>query len=364
VTGLLAVEGVTKRFGASLALDDVSLTVASGEFFALLGPSGCGKTTLLRTIAGFETPDSGRIVLDGADITRERPYRRPLNMVFQSYALFPHLSVFENVAYGLKSAKVGRGEIRERVTENLAAVRLAGFEDRRTHELSGGERQRVALARALALRPRMLLLDEPLSALDRQIRAQVQLELKELQHRLDTTFVIVTHDQEEALALGDRIAVMCDGRIAQVGAPRDLYDRPESEFVAGFLGEATILRGRLEAAAAGTRLVLPTGERLRLAFDLNGSVPGRTAALVLRPEDLEICAGAPAEAGDRNTLSGQLLSATFLGSSVKHVVSLPSGARIQVRTSPDAAHDAAVGAQVSVRWLANRGSLVDESEST
>jgi ABC-type Fe3+/spermidine/putrescine transport system ATPase subunit len=158
--------------------------------------------------------------------------------------------------------------------------------------------------------------------------------------------------------------VMCDGRIAQVGAPRDLYDRPESEFVAGFLGEATILRGRLESAAAGARLVLPTGERLRLGFDLNGSVPGRDAALVLRPEDLEICAGTMDDSGDRNTLSGQLLSATFLGSSVKHVVALPSGARIQVRTSPDAAHDAAVGAQVSVRWLANRGSLVDESEST
>ena len=236
----IALERVTKRFGKTAAVDDVSLSIGDGEFFSLLGPSGCGKTTTLRMIAGFEQPDEGRIVLQGQDVTTVPPNRRPLNMVFQHYALFPHMSVYDNVAFGLKVSGVPRAEHRDRIVR-LQVVELEGMEKRRIRQLSGGQQQRVALARALVKEPAALLLDEPLGALDVKLRKQMQRELKRIQAELGTTFVYVTHDQEEALAMSDRIAVMNGGRVEQLGSPREIYERPESPFVADFIGSLNAL---------------------------------------------------------------------------------------------------------------------------
>src|SRR6185312_8789078 len=244
---LVRFEGSAKRFGAVAAVEDLTLDIRANEFFALLGPSGCGKTTLLRLLAGFETASEGRILLDGENIGAVPPHRRPINMMFQNYALFPHLNVERNIAFGLRQEGVGRAEIADRVAEMLALVQLRGFGARRIHALSGGQRQRVALARALIKRPRVLLLDEPMAALDKKLRAETQFELMELQRRLGTTFVIVTHDQEEAMIVADRIAVMNAGCLAQVGPPADIYERPNSRWVAGFVGEVTLLEGQLGA---------------------------------------------------------------------------------------------------------------------
>src|SRR5919198_1378880 len=232
----IGLEGVSKRFGGVGAVDDVSLEIAEGEFFSLLGPSGCGKTTTLRMVAGFERPDDGRIVLQGNDVTTVPANKRPVNMVFQQYALFPHMSVYDNVAFGLKVKKVPRAEHLERVHDMLRVVSLEGLDKRRARQLSGGQQQRVALARALVNRPTALLLDEPLGALDVKLRKQMQLELKRIQHELGTTFVYVTHDQEEALAMSDRIAVMNRGRVEQLGTPREIYEHPQTPFVAEFIG--------------------------------------------------------------------------------------------------------------------------------
>src|ERR1700738_4370970 len=228
---LLEIAGASKRFGATTAVDDVSLGVERGAFYALLGPSGCGKTTLLRVIAGFETPDGGRIVIDGVDVTGLPPYARPVNMMFQSYALFPHLNVAGNIAFGLRQERMDRRRIAARVTEMLALVQMASYERRRPHELSGGQRQRVALARALAKMPKLLLLDEPLAALDRKLREETRLELTGIQERVGTSFLVVTHDQEEALGLASRIAVMNRGQLIQIGTPTEIYERPTSRFV-------------------------------------------------------------------------------------------------------------------------------------
>src|SRR5882672_3065985 len=237
----IALERVTKRFGSTAAVDSVSLTIEEGEFFSLLGPSGCGKTTTLRMVAGFVEPDSGSIELDGKDVTSVPANRRPVNMVFQQYALFPHMSIYDNVAFGLKMKRVPRAAHRERVHEMLRVVELEGFESRRIRQLSGGQQQRVALARALVNRPAALLLDEPLGALDVKLRKQMQLELKRIQADLGTTFVYVTHDQEEALAMSDRIGVMNGGRIEQVGTPREIYEQPDTAFVADFIGSLNVL---------------------------------------------------------------------------------------------------------------------------
>src|SRR6059058_4369981 len=244
---LLEISGVSKRFGAVTAVDRVSLSIERGEFFALLGPSGCGKTTLLRLIAGFETPNEGGIVIDGADITAVPPYARPVNMMFQSYALFPHLNVAGNIAFGLKQEGMPRQRRAARVEEMLALVQMTGFAKRRPHELSGGQKQRVALARALAKMPKLLLLDEPLAALDRKLRAETRLELIGIQERVGTTFLLVTHDQEEALGMASRIAVMNRGRVVQIGAPAEIYERPGSRFVADFVGEVNLFEGELTA---------------------------------------------------------------------------------------------------------------------
>jgi putrescine transport system ATP-binding protein len=240
---LVRFEGVTRRFGAEAAVDDVSLEIAEGEFFALLGPSGCGKTTLMRLLAGFEAPDAGRILLAGEDLAGVPPHRRPVHMMFQAYALFPHLSVARNVAFGLKAQGRARAEIDARVEEMLALVKLEGLGGRKPDQLSGGQKQRVALARALAPAPKLLLLDEPMAALDRKLREETQLELKTLQRQLGLTFLIVTHDQDEAMVTADRLAVMRAGRIVQVGPPAEVYERPTDRFVAGFLGEVNLFEG-------------------------------------------------------------------------------------------------------------------------
>ena len=249
---LVRFEGVTRRFGEVVAVDGVNLDIRAGEFFALLGPSGCGKTTLMRMLAGFEAPDAGRILLNGQDIAGLPPHRRPLSMMFQSYALFPHLDVARNVAFGLAQQGWSQAAIGPRVEEMLSLVRLEGLNRRRPDQLSGGQKQRVALARALAPNPRILLLDEPLAALDRKLREETQLELMALQRRLGLTFLIVTHDQDEAMVVADRLAVMQAGRIVQVGTPREVYERPASRYVAGFLGETNLF-----AEGAGWRAVRP-----------------------------------------------------------------------------------------------------------
>src|SRR3989440_11492992 len=237
MAALVSFDQVTKRFGDFPAVDGLSLDIHEREFFALLGPSGCGKTTLLRMLAGFETPDTGRVTLGGEDLAGIPPYRRPVNMMFQSYALFPHLTVAGNVAFGLKQDGLPKDEIAARVEEMLALVQLTGFAARKPDQLSGGQRQRVALARSLAKRPKVLLLDEPLAALDRKLREETRFELKELQHRLETAFVIVTHDQDEAMTVADRIGVMNRGKLVQVGVPAEIYERPNSRWIAGFVGD-------------------------------------------------------------------------------------------------------------------------------
>src|SRR5262247_1897102 len=260
---LVRFDAVSKRFSGVAAVERVSLDIFPGEFFALLGPSGCGKTTLLRLLAGLEMPDAGRILLDGQDIAPVPPYRRPINMMFQSYALFPHLTVEGNVAFGLKQERLARSEIAARVEEMLALVRLEGLAKRKPHQLSGGQRQRVALARSLVKRPRVLLLDEPLAALDKKLRGETQFELMQLQERLGLTFVIVTHDQQEAMTVADRIGVMNHGRLIQVGIPPEIYERPNSRWVADFIGDVNLIEGRAVEAAAESVIESTSVGRMR-----------------------------------------------------------------------------------------------------
>jgi putrescine transport system ATP-binding protein len=303
---LVRFEAVTKRFGSVAAIEALSLDIAHDEFFALLGPSGCGKTTLLRMLAGFETPTEGRILLDGEDIDAVQPHRRPVNMMFQSYALFPHLTVEGNIGFGLRQENVTRAEISERVTEMLALVRLQGFGRRRIDQLSGGQRQRVALARSLIKRPRVLLLDEPLAALDKKLRAETQFELMELQRRLGTTFVIVTHDQEEAMIVADRIAVMDHGRLMQVATPSEIYERPNSRWVADFIGEVTVVEGRV---SAGGTMDSALG-KLSVA-GTSGAKSGNTVWLALRPEKIGMSSERPA--GKLNKVPGTISEIGYRG---------------------------------------------------
>ena len=321
--------GLTKRFQEIVAVDGVSLDIHAGEFFSLLGPSGCGKTTTLRMIGGFETPTTGRVEIRGEDVTTHPPERRPVNMVFQNYALFPHLNVFENVAFGLRRRHEPKGEIRRRVDEALARVRLTGFDSRPPDRLSGGQQQRVALARALVCEPMVLLLDEPLGALDLKLRKQLQVELKRIQREVGITFVYVTHDQEEALTLSDRIAVMRAGRVEQLGTPEELYDRPQNRFVAGFIGTTNVLDGEVASLGDGHSLVRlrsgelcpgPPGEMVR----------GRPVELAVRPEVISLRATPVEGVNAEGVLHGRVDQSAYLGTSISYIVHTDGGQLVNV----------------------------------
>jgi spermidine/putrescine transport system ATP-binding protein/putrescine transport system ATP-binding protein len=323
-------------YGDTVALHGVSLDIAHNEFFALLGPSGCGKTTLLRSIAGFETPAEGRIEVDGEDLLRLPAHKRPVNMMFQSYALFPHMSVEKNVAYGLEADGVGAAEVRSRVADVMDVVGLGPLAKRRPTQLSGGQRQRVALARAIVKRPKLLLLDEPLSALDRQVRASMQLELKRLQHEVGLTFVVVTHDQEEAMSMADRIAVLRDGRLEQLASPQELYAHPASRFVASFIGTANLLDGT--ATADGVEV--PGFGAVVAAHDLTAGAP---ATAVVRPEDVELTTDSAA------ARSGTVVDTYFLGGATTISIDMPGHADPLLATVHGATR-LERGAQVGVRF--------------
>jgi ABC-type Fe3+/spermidine/putrescine transport system ATPase subunit len=327
---IVKIEGASKRFGAVAAVDDVDLEIARGELFALLGGSGCGKTTLLRLLAGFETPDSGRVVIDGQDMTDVPPHLRPVNMMFQSYALFPHMDVSANVGYGLRREGVAKAKLDTRVAEALALVRLEGLGGRKPSQLSGGQRQRVALARALVKRPKILLLDEPLAALDRKLREGTRFELVRLQEQLGLTFIVVTHDQEEAMSMASRLAVMNAGRIVQTGTPHDVYERPASRFVADFIGIANILE----------------------------TAPGHW--LALRPEKIALAAERPDMA---HALSGRIVDVGYQGDRSLYRVAVDGG-RILIVSSANVVRTAEGpfrrGQDVWLGWAADAGQPLDE----
>ena len=339
---------VSKRYGETAALDAVDLRIEEGEFFALLGPSGSGKTTLLRAIAGFVTPDRGAIRIDGEDMRRTPAHRRGLGMVFQHYALFPHLTVAENVAFGLAVRRVAKAQTRERVREMLSLVKLEGLDRRKPSQLSGGQQQRVALARALITRPRVLLLDEPLGALDKRLRQQMQVELKQLQREVGITTVFVTHDQEEALTLSDRIALLNHGAVVQCGTPETVYERPRSVFAADFLGDANFFAGRSAAPREGmTAVVTETGELL-----LAGGEPlpsGRAVTLAVRPEKLRIESEGTATPAAGNRLEGRVTRRVYAGSSTTWRVSSRAGELVVFAQNREAV-SAAEGDRVGVCW--------------
>ena len=351
---MIVVERLVKDFGDVRAVDDITLEIPAGEFFSMLGPSGCGKTTTLRVIAGFEEPDSGRVLLDGEDVTWVSPKKRNVNMVFQDYALFPHMTVAQNVAFGLKLKRVDRAEINSRVAEMLQIVRLQGYEDRRPAALSGGQRQRVALARALVNRPDALLLDEPLGALDLKLRREMQLELKRIQQSTGTTFVYVTHDQEEALTMSDRIAVMDGGVVQQVDAPKALYERPATAFVADFIGTSNNLSLTNLRRADGL-LVMDLGEGMRIVAPDPGN--GADCQITVRPEKIRI--GNGADGGSR--VPGTVVEQVYLGSLSQTVVEIATGERLIVHElNDDERPTPEPGANVVLSWHARHSLVIGE----
>ncbi|HTS41028.1 MAG TPA: ABC transporter ATP-binding protein [Xanthobacteraceae bacterium] len=320
---LVRFEAVSKQFADFTAVDQLSLDIYEREFFALLGPSGCGKTTLLRMLAGFEQPSAGRILLDGEDIADVPPHRRAVNMMFQNYALFPHLTVAGNVAFGLKQEGLPKSEIEGRVRDILALVKLETFAARKPHQLSGGQRQRVALARALVKRPRVFLLDEPLAALDRKLRDETRFELVDLQQKLGLTFIIVTHDREEAMTVAHRIGVMDKGRLAQVATPSEIYEQPNSRWVADFIGDVNLLEGRVVAAGPDAVIDSVVGGRLRVAQGVDAK-PGATVWVAVRPEKLHIAPNRPAN-DEENCFVGTVLDIGYLGDLSVYKVKLDNG---------------------------------------
>jgi spermidine/putrescine transport system ATP-binding protein len=351
----IRLEGVTKQFDDVVAVDDLSLEIEQGSFFALLGPSGCGKTTTLRMIGGFEEPTAGTIYLGNRPVTGLPPYRRDVNTVFQSYALFPHLSIFENVAFGLKRQGTARKDVGGRVLEMLRLVELEGMERRKPRQLSGGQQQRVALARALVCKPRVLLLDEPLGALDLKLRKQMQLFLKRIQHEIGITFVHVTHDQEEAMTMADRIAVMSKGRIEQLGTPDELYERPETPFVAGFLGVSNLLPG---VVAGEEQVRLDGGTLVQVAPEALAGRRGRVA-VGIRPEKIHV------DAAEANTLDGKVAERAYVGVATQYIVETSSGRlTVYVQNVRPGAEGAAPGDRLTLSWSPDATFVVDSTEGS
>jgi putrescine transport system ATP-binding protein len=325
------IANVTKRFGDFTAVDDVSLDIRRGEIFCLLGGSGSGKTTLLRMLAGFESPSAGRIFIDGTDMSAIPPYERPVNMMFQSYALFPHMNVEKNVAFGLEQEGLGRDAIRRQVGEILDIVKMGGFGARKPHQLSGGQRQRVALARALVKRPKLLLLDEPLAALDKKLREHTQFELLNIQQRLGVTFIVVTHDQEEAMTLGQRLGVMNQGRIAQVGTPSDIYESPATRFVADFIGSVNMFEGQVnDSESEFVRIDCNELGCVVRAQRAPSTSPGATVWTAIRPEKINIAREPPPAGSEENTVQGTVREIAYMGDMSIYLVQIPSGKMMRV----------------------------------
>ena len=334
--GFLRADGLVKKFDDAIAVNDVSLSVNKGEIFALLGSSGCGKSTLLRMLAGFEAPTSGSVMLDGAEISSLAPYERPINMMFQSYALFPHLSVWDNIAFGLKREGLPKAEITERVEEMLRLVQLTAFAKRKPHQLSGGQQQRVALARSLAKRPQLLLLDEPLGALDKKLREQTQFELVNIIESVGVTCVMVTHDQEEAMSMASRIAVMSEGRVLQVGTPREIYEHPNCRFVADFIGQANLFDGVLSLDEPDLCEITTSEGVIRIGHGISGT-PGMALAVAVRPEKIHIAKSRPD--AQYNLFTGTVREIAYFGSYSTFVVEMPSGKMVKVTEGNTARQD-------------------------
>ncbi len=361
----LRIDRVEKRFAAEgpAAVGGVSIDVARGEFFALLGPSGCGKTTLLRLLAGFEQPDSGRILIDGVDMAGVPPYARPVNMMFQSYALFPHMTVAQNVGFGLRQEGVAKAEIADRVAAMLDLVKLGRLASRKPLQLSGGEKQRVALARALIKEPKLLLLDEPLTALDRKLREETRFELVRIQQRVGITFLMVTHDQEEAMSMASRIAVMSQGLVAQLDAPEAVYERPASRFVADFIGAVNLFDGKVTASEGGSLKIecAEAGGVMQVEHE-RPLPPGADIAVAIRPEKFAMTVGAPGGEAGANLLSGIVRDVAYRGEASTYVVQLGTGKVVRV-TLPNIARRAvaafAAGQPVSLTWPASAGVVLE-----
>ncbi len=349
-TPLISVDHVTKRFGDFVATNDMSFAIGKGEFFAMLGPSGCGKTTMLRMIAGFEEPTSGTIRLDGQDMTGVPPYRRPVNTVFQNYALFPHLSVFDNVAFGPRMRGVAKDEVERRVKQLIEIVRLGDLQRRMPSQLSGGQRQRVALARALVNDPKALLLDEPLSALDLELRRQMQIELKRIQRDVGITFIFVTHDQEEAITMSDRIAVMRAGKLEQVGTPEGIYEEPETAFVARFIGHANLLPVTVERAnGASVAIALPGGRRAEVPSRGRSFAAGSAGLLMVRPERLEVCSAEPS--GNVSAMPVTCTDLIFQGAVQRCAITTAAGDELVAHIETDRpVKEARAGAPLWAYW--------------
>ncbi len=336
----LTLDHITKKFpgrgqeGLVTAVDDLSLEIGKGEFFTFLGPSGCGKTTTLRLIAGFEFPTSGKIILDGRQLEDVPPNKRDMAMVFQSYAIFPHLSVFENIAYGLRIKKFSNDDIRRKVGQIMTLTKLTGLENRMPNQMSGGQQQRVSLARALVVEPKVLLFDEPLSNLDAKLREEMRFEIRDLQRRLNITSIYVTHDQEEALALSDRIAIMNRGKLAQLGTPEEIYELPRSKFVADFIGLANFLPAHVRALE-DNRARVTVGDKELTVTSMPTAAPGQPALIFIRPSDVQIVNGdasATNEAAVQNVLRGQIIKATYLGEKFDYRVRIGESAELRVQT--------------------------------